>query len=329
MDAATVRETIFAPIALELAEVERRLQLGVVSRVDVISRISSYVLGSGGKRIRPALLLLSGKLCGDPGGVRNIELASVAEYMHVAAMVHDDIIDNAEKRRGLPSAPSLWGPTISVLVGDFLYARSIQMLVDDGDFDILRAFADATVRMAEGEILELDMAKNVEISEEAYLEIVTCKTAALISAACRAGALIAKAPAEQVAAMTEFGLNLGIGFQLVDDALDYVAHEERLGKPVGSDFREGKVTYPIIHIVRVGSNADRDRIRALASRGCLDDEDLAELKMMVERHEAVKATMERVQDYLLRSRKCLEVFPDSPPRQALEVLVDFVRERDW
>lgn len=329
MDALTVREMIFAPIAEELAEVERRLQVGLVSRVDLISRISSYVLGSGGKRIRPALLLLSGKLCGYQGGRRDIELASVAEYMHVATLIHDDIIDNAEKRRGLPSAPSLWGPTVSVLVGDFLYARSIQMLVEDGDFEILRTFADATVRMAEGEILELDMAKNVEISEEAYFEIVTSKTAALISAACRAGALIAEAPADRVAAMTDFGLNLGIGFQLVDDALDYVAHEERLGKPVGSDFREGKVTYPIIHVVRVGSAAARDRVRALAARGHMDDADLAELKALVERYDAVQATMERVQDYLLRARQCLGGFPDSPPRQALEVLVDFVRERDW
>jgi octaprenyl-diphosphate synthase len=324
-----VVETILSPVVRELAEVEERLFQGIGGNVELISDITRYVLKSGGKRIRPALLLLSAKLCGYRGGFRNIALAVVAEYMHAATLIHDDIIDNADKRRGLPSANRTWGPQLSVLAGDFLYARSLQMLVADGDLAVMQAFADATVRMTEGEVREVQRAGDLDLTYEEYLEIIISKTAALISAACRSGALIAGASEGVVAALTTFGLNLGIGFQLVDDALDFVAKEDRLGKPVGNDFKEGKVTFPVLHVLRTGTEADRKRLRELASKASIGEAGLAEVKQMVERHRAVAATMEQVHAYLERAKEALAIFPDSAAKRSLVSMVDFVRDRDW
>jgi len=324
-----IAETILSPVTLELALVEERLLQDIGGDVELISEIIRYVLKSGGKRVRPALLLLSAKLCGYCGGSRNIDLAVVAEYMHAATLIHDDIIDRADKRRGLPSANNAWGPQISVLAGDFLYARSLQMLVADGDLAVMRAFADATVRMIEGEVREVQMAGNLDLAYNEYLNIITLKTAALISVACRTGALIAGRPAEEVAALTEFGLNLGIGFQLVDDALDFVAEEYRLGKPVGNDFKEGKMTFPVLHVMRTGSEADQARIRELVAQETIGESDLAEVKAIMERHGAVAATMELVRTYLKKAKTSLSIFPDSAAKRSLVLMVDFVGDRDW
>lgn len=324
-----IAETILSPVALELALVEERLLQDIGGDVELISEIIRYVLKSGGKRVRPALLLLSAKLCGYHGGSRHIDLAVVAEYMHAATLIHDDIIDRADKRRGLPSANSAWGSQVSVLAGDFLYARSLQMLVMDGDLAVMRAFADATVRMIEGEVREVQMAGNLDLTDNEYLNIIMLKTAALISVACRTGALIADRPAEEVAALTEFGLNLGIGFQLVDDALDFVAEEYRLGKPVGNDFKEGKMTFPVLHVMRTGSEADQGRIRELAAQETIGESDLAEVKAIVERHGAVSATMELVRTYLKKAKVSLSIFPDSAAKRSLVLMVDFVGDRDW
>ena len=324
-----IAETILSPVTLELALVEERLLQDIGSDVELISEIIQYVLKSGGKRVRPALLLLSAKLCGYSGGSRHIDLAVVAEYMHAATLIHDDIIDRADKRRGLPSASSTWGPQISVLAGDFLFARSLQMLVTDGDLAVMQAFADATVRMIEGEVREVQMAGNLDLTYNEYLNIIMLKTAALISVACRTGALIAGRQAEEVAALTEFGLNLGIGFQLVDDALDFVAEEYRLGKPVGNDFKEGKMTFPVLHVMRTGSDADKGRIRELAAQETIGVSDLAEVKAIVERHGAVAATMELVRTYLKKAKASLGSFPDSDAKRSLVLMVDFIGDRDW
>lgn len=324
-----IAETILSPVALELALVEERLLQDISGDVELISEIIRYVLKSGGKRVRPALLLLSAKLCGYGDGSRNIDLAVVAEYMHAATLIHDDIIDRADKRRGLPSANSTWGSQISVLAGDFLYARSLQMLVIDGDLAVMRAFADATVRMIEGQVREVQMAGNLDLTYNEYLDIITSKTAALISVACRTGALIAGRQADKVAALTEFGLNVGIGFQLVDDALDFVAEEYRLGKPVGNDFKEGKVTFPVLHVMRAGSEVDQDRIRELAAQEAIGESDLAEVKAIVERYGAVSATMDLVRTYLKKAKASLSSFPDSAAKRSLALMVDFVGDRDW
>ena len=320
---------LFGIIAAELQAVEERLQEPVEESGHLLSVVAGYSLAAGGKRIRPALLLLAARTCGADQQDRLATLASVVEIMHAASLIHDDIVDHSEMRRGRPSAKARWGSDVSVLVGDFLYSRAIQTVVADGDIRILRALADAIVAMTQGEVLQLEFLHDLKISEADYLQIVTNKTAALMSAACRVGALAAEAPPALVEALAAFGLNLGVGFQLVDDALDYCAREERLGKPVGSDFREGKITYPVIHLMRTACVEDRAILERLPSRVSGGDADLAPLHALVERYKAVPATMRVVDDYLNRARRDLRAVPDSPACRALHRLVDFVRERDW
>lgn len=327
--ASRTQDGLFTIIAAELTAVEDRLQEPVHESGALLSAVTGYALASGGKRIRPALLLLAARACGGDQRDRAVTLASVAEMMHAATLIHDDIVDHSAMRRGRPSTNALWGSDVSVLAGDFLYSRAIQILVGDGDMRILQAFTDATVSMTEGELLQLQFLRDLKIGEADYLKIVTGKTAALMSAAARAGALVAGAPQGTVEAVAAFGLNLGIGFQLVDDALDYTAREERLGKPVGSDFREGKITYPLIHLMRTAPAEDRAMLEGMVRRNPVGDEDLALLRTLVERHGAVAATMRLVEGYLARARRQLGAVPGSPASRTLHRLVDFVRERDW
>lgn len=319
---------LFALVGPELQAVEARLRAVSGEGSGLLATVATYGLASGGKRMRPALVLLSARAYGGGRDGRAVRLASAAEMMHAATLIHDDIVDRAATRRGLPSAMARWGSQISVLVGDFLYARAIQTVVDDSDVRIMRAFADATVAMTEAEVLQLQLLHDLAVGDAEYLRIVTGKTAKLISASCRVGGLLAEAPEAQVEALAAFGLNLGIGFQLVDDALDYVAREERLGKPVGSDFREGKITHPIMHLMRAASPEDRATLEALAARACAGNGELAPLFDLVERYQAVPATMRLVDEYLARARLQLERVPDSPARRVLHCLVEFVRTRD-
>ena len=324
----TVDQGLFGQVADELAAVEARLQSPVEGN-GMLSSVARYALASGGKRIRPALVLLTARACGAAASPRTVMLASVAEMMHAATLIHDDIVDRAAMRRGRPSTVARWGADVSVLVGDFLYARAVQMLVADEDLRLMRAFADATVAMTEAEVLQLQHLWNLATPVPEYLAIVQGKTAALMSAACRAGALASGASDETVEALAGYGLLLGVGFQLVDDALDYSAREERLGKPVASDFREGKITYPVLHVMRVAAEPDRQALSRLAERQAPAEADVALLKGLVERYAAVPATMALVDGYLERARAGLGGLPDSPARAALLRLVDFVRDRDW
>jgi octaprenyl-diphosphate synthase len=325
----SLQALLFAPIAEDLAEVERRVRATVQTRAPRIAEVAGYVLGSGGKRVRPALLLLAHRLCGGKDREAALELAQVAEYMHVATLIHDDIVDNAAMRRGRPSANVTWGPAVSVLAGDFLYARAIQMLVAHGDFAVLKAFADATVAMTEAEILELCWERNPDIPYDEYLAIITGKTAALFSAACRGGALAAAASSEQVEALTEFALNLGIGFQLVDDALDFMACEELLGKPVGNDVKEGKITYPLIHLLQTGPAEVRDALVKRLGRLPIGDGDVEAIRALVREHRTDEATLAEAERYLIKARSCLGPFSDGPARASLATMVDFVLQRRW
>ena len=319
---------LFGLVAEELRTVEARLQAPVEGN-GLLSSVTRYALASGGKRIRPALVLLAARACGARESSRAVMLASVAEMMHAATLIHDDILDRAATRRGRPSTMAQWGAEVSVLVGDFLYSRAVQMLVADEDLRIMRAFADATVAMTEAEVLQLQHLWNLKMPEPDYLAIVGGKTAALMSASCRGGALVAAPPDNVLEALAGYGLHLGIGFQLVDDALDYVAREERLGKPVASDFREGKITYPILHVMAVASGADRAALAEMAGQRTIDEAGVALLRELVERYDAVPATMRLVDGSLERARACLAPVPDSPARETLLRLADFVRERDW
>jgi len=319
---------LFALVAADLGAVEEELRAVTREGRALLAAAATYGLASGGKRIRPALVLLSAQACGGQRDRRGIRLAAAAELMHAATLIHDDIVDQSATRRGRPSAAARWGSQVSVLVGDFLYARAIQAVVDDADLEVMRAFSAATVAMTQAEVHQLQVLHDLRLEEAEYLEIVTGKTAVLMSASCRVGALAAGAAARQVEALAAFGLHLGVGFQLVDDALDYIAHEARLGKPVGSDFREGKITYPIIHLMRVASPEDRDAVGALADQAALGNGALEDLRALVARYGGVPATMRLAEGYLQRALRCLEALPDSPARRVLGRLAEFVLTRD-
>src|SRR5512136_317323 len=265
-------EAVLDLIGEDLKNVELQFKKDLHSDVPLIKKVSEYVISSGGKRIRPMLLLLSAYLCGYRGN-RHVPIASVIEFIHTATLLHDDVVDNANLRRGLASANSLWGNQASVLVGDFLYCKSFALMVADGDLKILKLLANATTVLAEGEVLQLIYTKNPDITEEQYIDVVRCKTAILLSAACQAGAIMGGASPEREAGLRDFGMELGIAFQMVDDTLDYSASEELFGKSIGHDLEEGKITLPLIHALRKCSADEKKQIADVIKKDIHDKDD--------------------------------------------------------
>jgi octaprenyl-diphosphate synthase len=319
-------EAALALIGDELKLVEEQFKKDLASDVPLIRKVGEYVLSSGGKRIRPALLLLAAKLC-DYRGERHVPLASVIEFIHTATLLHDDVVDNANLRRGLASANSLWGNEASVLVGDFLFSKSFSLMVADGDLNILRILSGATTKIAEGEVLQLVCTSDLTMTEERYIEVVRCKTAVLISAACQAGAILGKVSSEQEVALQDFGMDLGIAFQLMDDVLDYAADQKEFGKSIGHDIEEGKITLPLIHTLQLCTPEERERIGEVVTSDHLEDEDLAFVFDAVHRYGGIEFTVNRAKEYTDRAKASLEKFGRSPVKTALAELSDYVVTR--
>ncbi|HEY5974197.1 MAG TPA: polyprenyl synthetase family protein [Geobacteraceae bacterium] len=320
-------EAVLALIGEDLKNVELQFKKDLESNVPLIRKVGEYVLSSGGKRIRPALLLLAARLCGYHGD-RRVPLASVIEFIHTATLLHDDVVDNANLRRGLASANTLWGNEASVLVGDFLFSKSFSLMVADGDMDILRVLSAATTQIAEGEVLQLVCTSDLEITEERYVEVVKCKTAVLLAAACQAGAILGKVSPEQEEALAEFGMDLGIAFQLMDDTLDYIASEEQFGKSIGHDLEEGKITLPLIEALRKCTPAEREQVAAIITKDELSDEDFDTVFAMVHAYGGIDYTVNRAASYIDQAKQRLSVFADSTERQSLFQLADYVVSRE-
>jgi octaprenyl-diphosphate synthase len=320
-------EAALALIGEDLKNVEQQFKKDLESNVPLIRKVGEYVLSSGGKRIRPALLLLAARLCDYRGG-RSVPLASVIEFIHTATLLHDDVVDSANLRRGIASANSLWGNEASVLVGDFLFSKSFSLMVADGDLNILRVLSAATTRIAEGEVLQLVCTSDLEMTEERYIEVVECKTAILLAAACQSGAILGKVSPEQEAALADFGMKLGIAFQLMDDTLDYVAKEEAFGKSIGHDLEEGKLTLPLIHALRHCAPDERDRVGEVIVKDSLEDEDFDDVFALVHTYGGIDYTVRRAGDYVAAAKECLAVFPSSPVKEALFSLADYVVSRE-
>lgn len=320
-------EAALALIGEDLKNVELQFKKDLQSDVPLIRKVGEYVLSSGGKRIRPALLLLSAKLCGYKGD-RHVPLASVIEFIHTATLLHDDVVDNANLRRGIASANTLWGNEASVLVGDFLFSKSFSLMVADGDLKVLQVLSNATTIIAEGEVLQLICTSDLDINEERYIEVVKSKTAILLSAACQAGAVLGKASPGQEAAMQDFGMGLGIAFQLMDDILDYVANEEQFGKSIGHDLEEGKVTLPLIHTLKQCTPVEREKIADVIDKDLLEDEDFHAVFELVHKYGGIDYTIKTAKEYILRSKAPLEIFEDSPGKRALFSLADYVVTRE-
>lgn len=312
----------------DLRAVEQAIQGNFASDVTLIPVIGRYLSQGGGKRIRPVLVLLSSKMCGYERGERHILYSCVVEFIHTATLLHDDVVDGADKRRGNPSANSKWGNEASVLVGDFLFSKSFSLMTKDGDRKILEAMSDTTLKLAEGEVLELVKTCDLEITEKDYLDVAFRKTAALISTCCRLGALLGKVGPEKEEALRTFGTKVGLAFQLVDDALDFMASEERLGKPVGKDLQEGHVTLPLIHVYGQATEKEREEIRTIVDQEEISERQLRRILEMTEGYRGIDYTLDRARSLVAQGKEEIAIFADSPYLQALRSVADYIVERD-
>lgn len=297
-----------------------------VSDVELIPKLAAHLIDSGGKRLRPMLTIAAAKLCGyEAEG--HIKLAASVEFMHTATLLHDDVVDESDLRRGRKTARLLWGNQASVLVGDYLLGQAFRMMVDVGSLEALGILSNAAAVIAEGEVMQLAAAKNTETTEDEYLAVINAKTAALFSAAAEVGGAIAERPATEKTALKSYGKNLGIAFQLIDDALDYSGDEESLGKSVGDDFHEGKITLPIVLSYRRGSEDERTFWRRTLQDGDIKDGDLPHAIELMRKHGAIDATLERARHYGEIARDALAIFPESTTRSALLDVVAFCVNR--
>ena len=318
---------IFEPIRDDLEAVEREFLRHVESRVDLIPQIGRYIQMSGGKRIRPAVLLMAARLAGYDGD-KAVMYAAVVEFIHTATLIHDDIVDEAELRRGRLSVHSRWGNDVTVLVGDYLYIKSMALALTQDSLDLVRVLCDVTLRMIEGELYQLTKTGDVDITEEEHFDIIRRKTAYLFGGCAQIGGVLGGVTKDQEQALREYGFNLGIAFQLVDDLLDFTADQDVLGKPIGGDLREGKVTLPIIYLLgRAGEVADALVRRVVAERAVTPD-DWREIRRLLVEHRAVDQAYEKATEFAERAKQQLAVFPPSLERDALMALPDFVLARD-
>jgi octaprenyl-diphosphate synthase len=322
-----LKERVTGLVGDDLAAVEAEILREIDSPVALIQDMGGYIAGAGGKRLRPMLLLLAARLSGYQGP-RGVRLACVVELLHTATLIHDDVVDQAPLRRGRPSANARWGDDASVLVGDHLYSKSFAMLVRDNDRAVMESLARSTVSMTEAEVFKLQLKRSGTTSEEDYLRIITQKTASFISACCRIGALLGGCPPRQVDALTRYGLDVGVAFQIADDALDFVADQDRLGKAIGADLREGKRTLPLIAMLGRVPPAEAERVRALLRRRRLEPAEIQDIRRLVLDHDGVDYARHRALAYAQSAKKDLEAFPPSEERETLALIADFVVDRD-
>jgi octaprenyl-diphosphate synthase len=316
-----------ALVADELVEVNRLILDRMDSSVALIPQLAGHIIASGGKRLRPMLMLAAAKLCGY-AGARHIGLAACVEFIHTATLLHDDVVDKSDLRRGNSTANAVWGNKASVLVGDFLFSRSFQLMVTDGSLKVLRILSDTAAVIAEGEVMQLVTSNDTETSEAAYLAVVRAKTATLFAAASRLGAVVADRPSMEEE-LESYGMNLGIAFQLIDDVLDYSAHQAELGKTIGDDFCDGKITLPVVLAFRRGNADERAFWRRTLEDGDQHDGDFERAVSLMQRHGALDDTIERARHYGSVARDALDIFPDSPEKAVQREVVHFCIERAY
>uniref|UniRef100_A0A8J4HBB5 Octaprenyl diphosphate synthase n=1 Tax=Acidicaldus sp. TaxID=1872105 RepID=A0A8J4HBB5_9PROT len=315
-----------ALVSADLEACNQAIVARMASPVALIPALAAHIVAAGGKRLRPMLTLAAARLCGYRG-TRHVALAACVEFIHTATLLHDDVVDESALRRGLASANAVFGNKASVLVGDFLFARAFQLMVEDGSLDVLAILSRAAATIAEGEVLQLITQNDLATDEARYLDVIRGKTAALFSAACQVGAVVAGREEPVAAALARYGLDLGIAFQLVDDALDYAADQALLGKTVGDDFREGKVTLPVLLAYHAGSPEERAFWQRTIVRSEQGEDDLAHALALIARHRAIEATITRAAGFARSAQEALACFAASPLRQALLDAADYTLNR--
>ena len=323
----------FEIIGPELKEVEQFLRRELNSDVTLVPQVGSHILNSGGKRFRPSDLLVSARLCGlgsgraASNGQAPIAMAATMELIHTATLLHDDVVDDASMRRGIPSANRLWGNEVSVLIGDFILTKAFQAVIQQRDFRILDLLVKTTILMAEGEAFQLLKRRDVKFSETDYLSVIERKTAMLISNACQIGAISVQAKPEIEKALVDYGHHIGMAFQIMDDYLDYIADGEKLGKTIGKDITEGKLTLPLIVALRESSPQRRKRIGMLLHKESIENTDLLFVRKFIEEQGGLEYTKQQAHRYVEKAKANLNPFPDTPEKRALSKLADYVIER--
>ena len=321
-------EPLMTLAAADMAKVNAMILSRAQSHVALIPELAGHLINSGGKRIRPMLTVAAARMCGY-GGEAHVKLATAVEFMHTATLLHDDVVDESDLRRGRKTARLIWGNQASVLVGDYLLGQAFRMMVETGSLESLRVLANAAAVIAEGEVLQLSAAHDISTTEDAYLRVIGAKTAALFAAAAEVGAIMAARPKEEQEALESYGRNLGIAFQLVDDALDYSGKQALMGKSVGDDFREGKITLPVVLSYRRGSPEERSFWKRTLEDGRQAPDDLALAQKLTARHDAIGDTVERARHYGDIARDALAIFSDSEYKRALLEAVDFCVARAY
>jgi octaprenyl-diphosphate synthase len=319
-------DTLSGLVAEDMKAVNALIVQRMQSPVSLIPQLAGHIVAAGGKRLRPMLTLAAARMCGYTGS-HHATLAACVEFIHTATLLHDDVVDESDLRRGQESANAVWGNKPSVLVGDFLFSRAFELMVETGSLAVLKVLSRASSIIAEGEVLQLVTSNDTETSESAYLEVIRGKTAALFAAACEVGAIIASRPKVEQEALDAYGLNLGIAFQLVDDVLDYSAKQATLGKTIGDDFREGKITLPIVLAFRRGDEKERAFWRRTLEAQEQTPGDLDEALGLLVHHNALADTVERARHYGAIARDALGIFADGPEKKALVDIVGFCIER--
>ncbi len=324
---AITGKEIFDLIQEDLALVEKEISLETVASVEVVTQIGQYLQESGGKRLRPSLLLLASKLIGD-GGSSAIHLGAVVEIIHAATLVHDDVIDDARTRRGRPSANAQWGNHTSVLAGDWLYMEAFQVALRQRNFHVLDLLIGLTQMMVEGELLQLERLGRIQVTEADCMELVDRKTACLFSVCAKLGAIVAGADSQTEERLGEYAWNLGMAFQLVDDLLDFTSREQVLGKPVGNDLCEGKVTLPLVYALERATAEERRRVETILRERNYDRVPFSQVLEMVERYQGISRVKERAQAFTDKARGIINEFPESPYQRALYSVTELITERD-
>jgi octaprenyl-diphosphate synthase len=317
-------ETIKTLVAADLTEVDRVIRKRLASDVVLVNQVAEYIIAGGGKRLRPLVVVVAARACGY-AGERHTEAAAIIELIHTATLLHDDVVDDSDLRRGRDTANSVWGNEASVLVGDYLYSRAFEMMVDIGEMRIMDIMASATNKIAEGEVLQLMNANDPETTEQRYFEVIYRKTAKLFEAGCGVAGVLSRTTPAQQDALLRYGKHLGTAFQLVDDALDYSSTSAELGKNLGDDLAEGKPTLPLIHALKAGTAAQQQMIRTAIENGGI--EQLTEITAAIESTGGLEYTARRARQEADLAKAALSDFPDTPYKRALSELADFAVAR--
>ncbi len=316
-------------LSAKLDKVENLIQQKLKSEVNLIEKMSGHHLSSGGKRLRALLTLQSAKLTGYKEDNRDINLAACVELIHSATLLHDDVIDESKLRRGVKTTNSIWGNQSSILVGDYLLSRCFEMMVEDGDLEVLKLLSSTSAKIAQGEVLQLQHKGEADLLEETYIEIINLKTASLFSAATKTGACLSGSNDKEKKAIESYGRNLGLAFQIADDALDYYAKEKLFGKEIGKDFFEGKVTLPIITIFQKANSEEKSFLNEIMKKDNRTEEDFSETLSLIYKYKAVEATLKKAEYFVNVSFDALAIFPDSEDKRILQNLTSFSLNRSF